>query len=114
MPGVEIDIFLDHNEPFERRVLHGLGHIINRLDQIEQKLECIVSAQDDINAAVAALQADETGLDASVQSILAEILELQAANPTVDTSALIAEVANLQTHVDSVATIATATAPPTV
>lgn len=94
-------VFEDEDEEFERRVLHGIAHLIQLARSTNQQENQIMATQDDINAAVAALQDDESGLDASVTRI--EAL-LQA--PTVDTSALNAEVANLRSHVDSVAALA--------
>lgn len=91
-----------HGEHFERNVRE-------QLDRIERKVDRLMAAQDDINAAITALQADETGLDASVQRILAAIADLQSQG--VDTSALTAEVQNLQGHVDAVAAIEPVEAP---
>jgi hypothetical protein len=91
------NIIWRHPHEFQELVLDMLATIINQQEQI-------MAAQDDINAAVAALQSDETGLDASVQAIQAEIANLQGQG--VDVTALNAEVANLATHVASVAALA--------
>lgn len=104
-----IQIFENDDESTDRRILHGIAYLIQLAEDTNQKVSQIMSAQDDINSAIAALQADETGLDASVQAITAEIASLTAAG--VDTTALNAEVANLATHVASVAALAP-TAPP--
>lgn len=95
-----------HPHEFQEHVIRELCSIGESLKTINQQLGDIVTAQDDINSAVAALQNDETGLDASVQAIQAEIANLT--NAGVDTTALTAEVANLQAHVDNVAALAPA------
>jgi len=63
-----------------------------------------MATQEEIDAAVAALQDDENGLDAAVQRIEAEIANLQSQGVNAD--ALVAEVANLKGHVDIVSAIA--------
>lgn len=99
----EIIVLLeDDDQPFEHATKQALAHILRNQEKL-------MTQQDDINAAITALQNDETGLDASVQAILAEISTLQGQG--VDTSGLTAAVADLQGHVDAVAAIAPA-APP--
>ena len=71
--------------------------ICNLLQQINGKVDKLMSQQDEINA-------DVTELDGAVAAIQAEIAKLQGSNPTLDLTAL-------KTAVDAVAAIAPA-APP--
>ncbi len=97
-PGDPVTDDDDGREPFRELV-------VDTLTNIERKLDALMASQDEINAAVTALQNDETGLDASVAKITAEIAALKTANPAVDTTALSTEVANLATHVATIATL---------
>jgi hypothetical protein len=63
------------------------------LRRIERKVDQIMAAQDDVNAAVAAIQAVAADLVAAVANIQAEIAAL---GTPVDTSALNAAVEGLQ------------------
>lgn len=77
-----------------------------------------VATQADVDALTAALQAEDSelstsvsGLQASVVAIQAEITQLQQANPTLDLSALTAEVTNSKAQADAVqAAVASAAA----
>lgn len=76
-------------------------HINEKLEEILHKLGKVMAAQDDVNAAVAALQNEESGvaavaadLQGAVANIQQELADLQ--NQGVDTSALNAAVAGLQ------------------
>lgn len=99
--------FCDREDHGHFRALEDkLDHVLERLETMQHQLKEITMSQADVDAAVTALQADETGLDASVQAIQAEIAALNGQG--VNTDALTAEVNNLQAHVASVAALAPA------
>ena len=91
------------------RRIHGPGY--GPLQRIEQKVDKIMAAQDDINAAVAAIQAVGSDLLAAVQNIQAEIAALQSAGTPVDTTALDAAVGSLQQAQAAVDALETPAAP---
>ena len=85
----------------------------------------ILSTQADVDALTAALQAEDSelnaavgGLQTSVTAIQAEIAALKAANPALDLTALTAEVGNSKSQADAVAaavaTVAAIVPPPVV
>jgi hypothetical protein len=76
---------------------------------ILQRLEKIMTAQDDVNAAVAAIQELVTDLAAAVANIQAQLAQQGA---SVDTSQLDALVAQLPTVQASVDALETPAAPP--
>lgn len=85
-----------------REILTRLSQISESLRDLHRKADQIMTAQDDVAAAVAALQSEETGVAATAAdlttaaaNIQAEIAALAAANPAVDTTALNAAVAAL-------------------
>jgi hypothetical protein len=96
-------------------------HLAARLDAIDRKLEMIMAAQDDIDAAVAEdstlladLSAQVTAVAAAQAAFAAEIASLQSAG--VDTSGLVtvnAALAAAQAPLDAaVAALTAASAPP--
>jgi predicted negative regulator of RcsB-dependent stress response len=83
-------------------ILTQLGTIQESLRDLHRKADNLMAASDDIAAAVAALQSEETGVAATAAdlttaaaNIQAELAALAAANPSVDTTALNAAVAGL-------------------
>ena len=67
------------------RVGYFQDTVLHLLRGLDQKVSQLLSQQSEIDADVAALQADDT-------AILAEIAKLQAANPSLDLTALKAAV----------------------
>jgi hypothetical protein len=78
-----------------------------RFHRIDQTLEKIMSAQNDINSAVTAIQNLLTDVSGNVTTILADVKALQAAlasGGTVDTTALdaaVADIASVQSSLDA-------------
>lgn len=84
------------------------------LIRIIENQEKIMAAQDDINAAVSAVQAVTADLTSAASNIQAEIAALQAAGVTVNTTALDAAIAPLQAAQAAVDALETApVTPPT-
>lgn len=118
MPRDEIILILeDDDEPFERKVLSGLRHLIEETAmtqaQIDADTAAILAATQAVSDGVTAIEGE---LDAGVTAIEAEIAALKDANPAVDTTALDAAVlaltagtgsalAGLKTSADAVAAI---------
>lgn len=73
-----------------------IDDLYRHLHILEEKVQEIMTAQDDVNAAVTAIQAVTTDLTNAVTNIQAEIAALKAANVAVDTSALDTAVTQLQ------------------
>jgi hypothetical protein len=85
-----------------REMLAQLANIQESLRDLHRKADKLMAASDDIAAAVAALQSEETGVAATAAdlttaaaNIQAQIAALAAANPAVDTTALNQAVAAL-------------------
>lgn len=108
-----------HPHEFQEQVLEELVDLRRELCKqgellvsIHQQLGAVMTAQDDVNSAIAALQDTDNGLDAAVTAIQAEIANLSGQG--VDTSGLNDAVAQLQTHAAAVAAIAPIEVPPAV
>lgn len=87
-------------------LVDGYNALNTELQTLKEKQ---VATQADVDALTSALQAEDSelstavsGLQTSVTAIQAEIVQLQQANPTLDLSALTAEVANSQAQADAV------------
>lgn len=86
-------------------------HVIERLEAMEQrlndKLEALMTTQDDINAAVQQFGGMLTDMDAEVTALGTDVANIQAwiaANPQVDTTDLnnlVASVASHQSNLDT-------------
>jgi chromosome segregation ATPase len=79
-------------------------YLAARLDAIDEKLEKLMSQQDEINAAAQAIEADVARIAAAVAAVQAEIAALQQANPGLDLTALnqaVADLGNATTSVEA-------------
>ena len=86
--------------------------ILASLAALHQKVDMLMSQQDDINADVTAIEAGVAQLGTAAQAIQAEIAALKQSNPTLDLSGLDQAVADLQGAVTTVQAQAPAPAPP--
>lgn len=75
--------------------------LLRALDQINGKLDKIMTAQDDVNAAVAAIQAFLADLGAAVTNIQAELANVAPAVDTTALNALVAQLPAVQASVDA-------------
>ena len=78
------------------------GLVTNRdlqlqLNTISEKLDVIMSQQDEVNAAAQEIQADVAAENTALDAIKAEIAALQGAQPSLDLTGLQAAVAQLDT-----------------
>jgi hypothetical protein len=92
---------------------HEFNQILEKLDTIEKKADLLMAAQDDVNAAVTALNSFLSDLSTQVQAISAV---LAADGTPVDTTALntvIAQLPAAQAAVDALAPPAAVTPPVT-
>lgn len=86
--------------------------ILAQLNTINKKLDVLMSQQDDLNTDVQAIQQAVTDLGTAATSIEDEITALKNANPSLDLTALDAQVASLKDAVTAVGAIAPPAAPP--
>ena len=80
--------------------------LLTQLGIINQKLDVLMSQQDEINTDVQAIEAGVAQLNTAATAIQAEIDALKAANPALDLSALDKAAADLTGAVSAVAAIA--------
>lgn len=80
--------------------------ILRSLQVINEKLDVIMSQQDEVNADVAQIQDGITALGAAAAAIQAEIDALKNANPALDLSALDAAAAALSPAVEAISALA--------
>lgn len=88
-----------------------LDQILAAITVANQKLDVIMTQQDDLAADVQAIDQAVTDLGTAASAIEAEIAALKAANPALDLTALDTAVGSLKTAVSSVAAIAPPAAP---
>jgi len=88
-----------------------LAQVLAAVQVANQKLDVIMSQQDDLTADVQAIDQAVTDLGTAASAIEAEIAALKAANPALDLTALDTAVGSLKTAVSSVAAIAPPAAP---
>jgi hypothetical protein len=86
-------------------------HLAARFDAIDEKLEKLMSQQDEINAAAAAIEADVAAIAAAVTAVQAELAAAQQANPGVDLTALNQAVTDLGNATSSVEALEPPAAP---
>ena len=79
--------------------------ILTQLGIINQKLDVLMSQQDDITADVQAIAQAVTDLGTAASAIEAEIATLKAGNPALDLTGLDSAVASLKTSVSTIAAI---------
>lgn len=95
----EIDYrgFLERNVPHPSAPVPSWGWLmVQMLGRVLERMEMIVAAQDDINAAVSAVAAVLTDVQNDVSTLANDLDAWTKANPQVDTSALAPLVANAQ------------------
>jgi predicted negative regulator of RcsB-dependent stress response len=85
-----------------------LGRILAAITMANQKLDMLMSQQDDLTADVQAIDQAVTDLGTAASAIEAEIAALKAANPALDLSGLDSAVASLKASVSTVAGIPSA------
>lgn len=73
-----------------------------KLQQINSKLEAIMSEQSQVDADVQAIEGDIASIAAAVTAVQAEIASLQAANPAIDLTGLNQAVTDLANATSSV------------
>ena len=83
-----------------------LDQILAAIRLANQKLDVIMSQQDDLTADVQAIDQAVTDLGTAATAIEAEIAALKNANPALDLTALDTAVGSLKTAVSGVAAIA--------
>ena len=88
-----------------------LDQVLAAITVANQKLDVIMTQQDDLAADVQAIDQAVTDLGTAATAIEAEIAALKAANPALDLTALDTAVGSLKTAVSSVAAIAPPAAP---
>ena len=88
-----------------------LDQILAAITVANQKLDVLMTQQDDLTADVQAIDQAVTDLGTAATAIEAEIAALKAANPALDLTALDTAVGSLKTAVSSVAAIAPPAAP---
>lgn len=89
----------------------GIRKVLAQLQVINEKLDVLMSQQDDINADVTAIEAGVAGLGTAAAAIQAEIDALKAANPALDLSGLDKAAADLNGAVSGITAIAAPPAP---
>ena len=89
-----------------------LDQILAAIRLANQKLDVIMSQQDDLTADVQIVDQAVTDLGTAATAIEAEIAALKAANPALDLTALDTAVGSLKTAVSGVGAIAPPAAPP--
>lgn len=80
--------------------------ILRSLQELHAKVDVIMSQQDDINADVTTIEQGVSNLGTAATAIQAEIAALQAANPSLDLTALNQAAADLTGAVSAVSAIA--------
>jgi len=89
------------------------SQILSAVEAANQKLDALMTQQNDLNTDVQAIQEAVTGLGAAAVAIEAEIDDLKEANPELDLTSLDSAVGTLTTAVSAVTAIAPpAAAPP--
>ena len=88
-----------------------LDQVLAAITVANQKLDVIMTQQDDLAADVQAIDQAVTDLGTAATAIEAEIAALKAANPALDLKPLDDAVSSLKTAVSSVAAIAPPAAP---
>jgi hypothetical protein len=88
-----------------------LRQILAAVTVANQKLDVLMSQNDDLTADVQAIDQAVTDLGTASSAIEAEIEALKAANPALDLTALDSAVGSLKTAVSGVAAIAPSDAP---
>jgi hypothetical protein len=102
-----------------RKVRPMFPYIIERFNQLDKRLEKIMASQDDVNAAVTAIQGLLTDLSAQTSTILTDVTAVQSqigSGQAVDTSALdsaVSGIQSVQTALDSAVSNLTTIAEPT-